>query len=178
MRLATLSIPLLSLALAACQSLAPQPDVATLAHATLAGSHVDVDGDRVDTFRALEIDGRGVLPITDQPVKLIGKDASNALPAGRGVRVDVEGLAFYRNTARRLFWSSLRVQGTIEFVPAAGASYVVNGAVAPEASSVWIEDAATHAVVGRKISIEGRPAPAPADATAPGPATAPPTGER
>jgi hypothetical protein len=162
MRAASLSIPLLSLALAACQAFAPPPDVATLPHATLTGSHVDVDGDRVDTFRATEIDGRNVLPLTDQPAKLIGKDASDLVPAGRGVRVEVEGLAFYQNTVRRMFWDSMRTHGAIEFVPVAGVGYVVRGAIAPEESSVWIEDAATHAVVGRKISTPGKAASAPA----------------
>ncbi|MEP6504677.1 MAG: hypothetical protein ABJD97_15165 [Betaproteobacteria bacterium] len=162
MRLATLSLPLLGLALAACQAFAPVPDLATLPHATLTGSHVDVDGDRVDTFRATAIDGRGVLPLGDQPAKLIGKDAVNLLPAGHGVRVEVEGLAFYQNTVRRVFWDPMHTDGTIELVPVANASYVVRGAVAPEASSVWIEDAATHAVMGRKISTPGKGASAPA----------------
>jgi hypothetical protein len=164
MRLALLSIPLLSLALAACQAL---PDVAALPHATLAGSHIDVDGDRVDTFRAIEIDGRSVLQLTDQPVKLIGKDAANLVLAGRGVRVDVEGLAFYRNTARRMFWSPMQVQGTIEFVPTADASYSVRGTIRPEVSSVWIENDATHEVVGRRITVEHQVAPAPEAASAP-----------
>jgi len=159
MRLAALSLPLLSLALAACQAL---PDVATLPHATLAASHVDGDGDRVDIFRATEIDGRGVLPLTDQPAKLIGKDASDLVPAGHGVRVEVEGLAFYQNTVRRMFWDAMRTHGEIEFVPVAGARYIVRGTIAPEESSVWIEDAATHAVMGRRIVTPGKAASAPA----------------
>ena len=49
-------------------------------------------------------------------------------------------------------------QGVVEFVPAAGATYSVHGSVAPEASSVWIEDDATHAAVGRKIVVPGHAA--------------------
>ena len=155
MRLAALSIPLLILALPGCQS---APDLATLPHATIAGTHVDVDGDRFDTFRVVAIDGRDVLPVTDQPVKLIGHDATNLLAAGQGARIEVEGFAFFNSTGHRMFFDPMRAQGVVEFVPAAGATYSVHGTVAPEASSVWIEDDATHAPVGRKIVVPGRAA--------------------
>ena len=65
MRLAALTISTLVLALAGCQA---TPDLATLPHATLVDTHIAVDGDRVDTFRALAINGHDVLPIVDQPV--------------------------------------------------------------------------------------------------------------
>ena len=156
MRLSALSIPLLALALAGCGAL--EPDVATVPHATIAGSHIDVDGDRFDTFRVLAIDGRNVLPITDQPVKLIGHDATNLVAAGHGVRVEVEGFAFYENTGRRLFWSPMRAQGVVEFVPAVDAKYSVHGSVTPTLSSVWVENDATHEVVGSKITVARAPA--------------------
>ncbi len=155
MRIATLSIPLLILALAGCQS---TPDLATLPHATLAGTHVNVDGDRFDTFRVLAIDGVNVLPTTDQPVKLIGHDAANLVAAGHGTRVEIEGFAFYDSTGHRMFWDAMRAQGVVEFVPAAGATYSVHGSIAPEASSVWIEDDATHEAVGRRIVVPGHAA--------------------
>jgi hypothetical protein len=163
MRLAALSIPLLTMALAGCQALAPAPDVATIAHAAIAGTHVDTNGDRVDTFRALAIDGRNVLPITDQPARLIGVDATQLVPAGRSVRVEIEGLAIYRNTARRLFWDPMHVQGAVDFVPTADARYSLHGSISPEVSSVWIENDATHEIVAAKVSAAGRGAP-PADA--------------
>jgi hypothetical protein len=161
MRLAALTIPTLMLALAACQS---TPDFATLPHATLAGTHVDVDGDRFDTFRALTVDGRNVLPIVDQPVKLIGRDATDLLPAGQAVRVEVEGLAAYSQTLHRLVWDPMRAQGVVEFVPQAGATYSVRGSIAPDVSSVWIEDNATHEAVGRRIVAPGRAASGAAEA--------------
>lgn len=163
MRLAALTIATFTLALAGCQAFAPEPDLSTLPHATITGSHVDVNGDRIDTFRVLEIDRRNVLPRTDQPVRLIGHDATDLLPAGRGVRVEVEGLAFYNNTARRMFWDPMHAQGIIEFVPVADAHYSLHGSIAPDVSSVWIEDDATHQPVGKKVSVIGRGA-APADA--------------
>ncbi|MFL6700471.1 MAG: hypothetical protein ACJ8GJ_25155 [Vitreoscilla sp.] len=155
MRLAALTIPTLLLGLAGCQAV---PDLATLPHATLTGTHAAVDGDRIDTFRVLTIDGRNVLPAVDQPVKLIGHDTTHLLPAGQGVRVEVEGLAAYLESLHRLMWDPMHAQGVVEFVPVAGATYSVHGSVAPEVTSVWIEDDATHQPVGRKIVVPGHAA--------------------
>ncbi len=146
---------LLAIALAACTAL---PDLATLPHATVVGTHVNVDGDRYDTFRVLDIDGMPALPDVDQPVKLIGKDATSLVKAGQSVRLDVEGFAFYKATSHRVMWNAMRARGTIEFVPAAGATYALHGVVAPELSSIWLEDEATHQPVGRKISTPNRAA--------------------
>ena len=62
MRPAVLTMCTVILALAACQA---TPELATLPHATLAGTHVGAGGDRVDSFRVLTIDGRSVLPVAD-----------------------------------------------------------------------------------------------------------------
>jgi hypothetical protein len=150
MRLAALTISTLVAALAGCQA---TPDLAALPHATVAGTHVDVDGDRVDTFRVLAIDGRNVLPATDQPVKLIRHDATDVVAAGHGVRLEVEGFAFYDSTGHRMFWSPMRAHGVVEFVPAADAKYSLHGSVTPTLSSVWVENDATHDVVGNRISV-------------------------
>lgn len=170
MRLAVLTITIIAATLAGCQAFAPQPGVATLAHASVTDSHLDVTDDRVDTFRVLEVDRRSVLDLGDQPTRKIGHDFTNLVAAGRPVRLEVEGLAFYYNTVRRLFWDPMHVQGVIEFMPAADARYVLHGSVTPELSTVWIENAATHEVVGAKVSAVGHGTPAPADA-----ASAPPT---
>ena len=66
----------------------------------MTGSHVDVSDDRIDTYRALEINGYRVLELTDQPARLIGKDVTTLVAAGRNTRIEVEALAFYRNTVR------------------------------------------------------------------------------
>jgi hypothetical protein len=163
MRLAALTITITAAALAGCQSMAPEVDVATLPHAVVTDSHVDVNGDRIDTFRVLEVNGHRVLELGDQPIKKIGHDFGNLVAAGRPVRLGVEGLAFYNNTARRMFWDPMHVEGVIEFVPAVDAKYVLRGTVTPELSSIWLENEATHEVVGAKVSAVGRGAP-PADA--------------
>ena len=156
MRLCTLLLPSALLALAGCASL---PDVASVPHATVDGTHVEVDDDRFDTFRVLEIDGRNALPIVDEPVKLHGKDAHDLVRAGQAVRLEVEGFAFFRGTVHRFFWDAMQAQGVIEFVPAADARYALHGAIAPEASSIWLEDEATHQRVGNTIVTPGRGMP-------------------
>ena len=164
MRLAALTITIAAAVLAGCQGFAPEPDVASMPHGAVTDSHIDVTADRVDTFRVLEINGRRVLDLGDQPIKKIGHDFTYLAAAGRPVRLQVEGLAFYMSTMRRLFWDPMHVQGIVEFVPAAGAKYVLHGTVTPDVSTVWVEDDATHEVVGTKISAVGRGAPPPDDA--------------
>jgi hypothetical protein len=63
----------------------------------------------------------------------------------------MEGLTRYGNPLKSLLWDPHRVEGSVEFVPAAGGPYVVRGDIGPEGSSVWLEDDATHAVVGRRF---------------------------
>jgi hypothetical protein len=169
MRLAALTITIVTATLAGCQAMAPEPDLATLPHAAVTDSHVDVTADRVDTFRLLEVNGRRVLELGDQPIKKIGHDFTNLVAAGRPVRLEVEGLAFYNNTARRMFWDPMHVQGVIEFVPAVDAKYVVRGSVTPELSTVWVENDATHEVVGTKVNAVGRGTTTPADAASAAP---------
>lgn len=170
MRLTVLSFPLLTLALAGCQGVAPTADAKTLPHATLASSHVDVDNDRTDVFRVLDIDGRPAIDPTDLSTRGVEVDHRELLAAGRDVQVAIDALAYYNNTARRLFWDPMHVKGTIAFVPEADATYVVRGSLTSEVASVWIENSATHQVVGNKLSAPGRGAAAAADAaSAPSP---------
>lgn len=156
MRLRALLPSALLLASAGCSF---APDVATVPNATVAGTHVEVDADRFDTFRVLSVDGVPVLPVVDQPVRLHGKDAHDLVPAGHPVRLEVEGFAFYDNGAHRLFWDPMHTQGVIEFVPVVGARYALHGHIAPEASSIWLEDEATHERVGATITTPGRGIP-------------------
>lgn len=155
MRLIAPALLSVALGLAGCTAL---PDLAKLPHATVVGTHVNVDGDRYDTFRVLAIDGMPALPDVDQPVKLIGQDITSLLKPGQPVRLEVEGFAFYKSTGHRFLWDAMRAHGTIEFVPDAGATYALRGAVAPEVSSIWLEDESTHQRVGKKISAPGRAA--------------------
>jgi len=152
MRLAS-AFPLLTLALAGCAALAPEPDFTTLPHAAVVDTHDAGNPDRTDVFRVTTVDGRNVLPIVDEQYKVIGIDATNLIPAGRSVHLDFEGFGFYRSTGRRMFWDPMHVDGSIDFVPVVGARYVVRGTVSTALSTVWIENEATHEVIGQKASM-------------------------
>ena len=162
MRIRGLSILLSCLALAACQGAGPASQAAPHAHASVAGSHVDVGDDQVSTFRVTAIDGWPVNRAADQdPSKTLGVDVVNDIDAGRPVRVAFEGLTRYRNTVRSLFWSTHGVDGSVEFVPAADTRYVVRGEIGAEGSVVWLENAATHEIVTRKFAVAPGAASAP-----------------
>jgi hypothetical protein len=139
------------LALAACQGLGSVPKEAPRATASVTGSHLDDGQGRVETFRVTEIDGR---PIGrgDEPMKTLGVDALNRIDAGRRVHIEFEGLVRYDNPAKSLFWDPRRVVGSVDFVPAAGALYVVRGEIALDGSRVWLEDDASHEVIVRKFT--------------------------
>jgi hypothetical protein len=163
MRFAALTTTIIAAALAGCQSYTPEPDPATVPHASVTDSHIDVNADRVDTFRVLEVNSHRVIDLGDQPAKKIGHDFTNLVAAGHPVRLEVEGFTFYNNTVRRMFWDPMHVEGAIEFVPVADAKYVLHGKVTPQLSTIWLENEATHEVVGAKLSAVGRtPAPEPA----------------
>jgi hypothetical protein len=51
-----------------------------------------------------------------------------------------------------LFGRSDSVEGEVEFSPAAGRSYVVNGILGTPEQGVWIEDAATAEVVTKRVA--------------------------
>ena len=105
----------------------------------------------------LAIDGRRTLPQTDEPARLIGKDMTSLMVAGRPVHVEIEGFGLYE-PVRRMFWDALRAQGSSSSCRPPVQAYSVRGSIAPEASSVWIEDDATHQAVGRRIVVPGRAA--------------------
>ena len=178
MRLAVLSSSLLALAFAGCQTAPASPPVATLPHAKLTSSHVDVDSDRTDIFRVLAIDGRETIDATDMTPRTVEIDHSELVVAGKPAHVAVDARAFYTNAARRLFWDPMTVKGTIEFTPEADATYVMRGSLTPEAYAVWIENDATHAIVGNRLSVQGRAIAAAAAAASAAATPAPLTGER
>ena len=166
MRLRSSTVPLLAcLLLAACADTGPSQDAAPRSTATVSGSHVDDGNGRIDTFRVTQLDRRPV-GRDAEPSKSLGIDATNTVTAGVRLHVEFEGLARFRNPAKTLFWDPRRVEGSVDFAPAAGAHYVVRGEIGPEASTVWLEDDASHEIVDRKFVAVPQPATT-------GPATAP-----
>jgi hypothetical protein len=147
------------LVLSACQGLGGgEKDAVPPPQASVTGSHVDDGNGRIDTFRVTEIDGHPVGRV-EEPSKTIGIDAAYRIDATRKVHLEFEGLARYANPMKTLFWDPHSVQGSVDFVPAAAGRYVVRGEIGPEGSSVWLEDDASHEVIGRKFMAAPKPTP-------------------
>ena len=150
MRLRRLLLLSCFLGLAACQGLRGGADDAARPHASVTGSHLDDGSGRIDTFRVTEIGGHPV-GRSEEPSKTLGVDAGYPLVAERPVHLEFEGLARYGNPAKSLFWDPRRVEGRVDFTPAPNAHYVVRGEIGPEVSSVWLEDDASHEMIGQKF---------------------------
>lgn len=144
------------LVLVGCSGTRPG-DRATGTQAVVAGSHADVGDGGIATFRVTAV---GSWPVgrSDDPSKTLGVDASYPLDAGRNVRIEFEGLLRFGNPLVTLVRDARRVQGSVEFVPAESARYVVRGRIGPESSAVWLEDEATHQVVAGS-EFKARPKP-------------------
>jgi hypothetical protein len=125
--------------------------------AVVAGSHID-DGAAagIETFRVDAIAGRPMGRM-DDPQKTLGVDARYSIDAGRLVRVEFEGLLRFSNPLRTLTRDAQRVEGSVEFTPVPNARYVVRGHIDAEHSTVWLEDDATHEVIGQKFTALPKP---------------------
>ena len=63
----------------------------------------------------------------------------------------IVGHVFFPTDAQLLFGNTLKVEGTVKFVPEAGETYLVRGSISESISEVWIENSRGK-IVGEKIS--------------------------
>ncbi|HEX4511178.1 MAG TPA: hypothetical protein VH328_13905 [Burkholderiaceae bacterium] len=149
------SLVLAGIALAGCES--PRlDDNAPPAQAVVAGSHVDDAAAGIETFRVDAIAGRPMGRM-DDPSKTLGVDARYSVDAGRLVRVEFEGLMRYSNPLYALIRGTQRVEGSVEFTPKPNARYVVRGHIDAQGSAAWLEDDATHEMIGQKFTAVPKP---------------------
>lgn len=124
--------------------------------AVVVGSHVDDGKAGIETFRVSGIAGRPVGRM-DDPSKTLGVDARYPIDSGRLVRIEFEGLLRFDNPLRSLIQDAERVEGSVEFTPVANARYVVRGHIDEHGSAVWLEDDASHAIIGQKFTAVPKP---------------------
>jgi hypothetical protein len=153
----------IALMLSACASLAGCQSsggagAGVRAHASVSGSHGDETQGQVATFRVTSIDGWPV-GRSEDPSKTYGVDATYPVDAGRTVRVEFEGLLRFGNPFKSLAWDPQRVEGRVEFMPAADVHYVVRGTIDAQGSSVWLEDDRSHEVIGVRFDEQPKPGP-------------------
>jgi hypothetical protein len=109
-----------------------------------------VDGDDVGTSldrtrRATEGMGLSVVPAY----------VEHAVPAGRTVTFTIMGRSFHAAPILSMLNSEYEVSGTVTFTPAVNRVYEVKGTLSKNYSAVWIEEAATGRIVGKKIEKRG-----------------------
>lgn len=68
----------------------------------------------------------------------------------------ISGRTHYAAPILALTGKVYAISGDIEFTPEPNGRYVVKGEMSDRHSVVWLEDAATGAVIGRKIETEGK----------------------
>ena len=105
----------------------------------------DVENTRIKTQKANA--GRGMLM---RPVPVM-----HEVPAARSVTLNIVGRTQHAAPVLELTNAVYEVKGTIEFIPEAGKTYAIRGELGDGGSSVWIEQDATHAIVGKKIEANG-----------------------
>lgn len=119
------------------------------------GSHVDlfylthVDGGEIDNARSKTLranSGRGF--------SMSAITATNPIPA-KPVILTLKGRTMYGAPILELANAIYQVSGDVSFTPEADKTYLVNGVLGEDYSAVWLEVSDTHAVVGKKIEVNG-----------------------
>lgn len=78
-----------------------------------------------------------------------------AVVAGQPVVVGLKGRTHYAAPILVLTNDVFQVTGTTEFTPLPGKKYVVRGRLEETYSAIWVEDAESGELVGRKVEIQG-----------------------
>jgi hypothetical protein len=110
-------------------------------------SHVDgleIENSRIVTRKVNH--GRGMYM---EPQAL-----TNQIPA-KNVTLTIVGRTEYAAPILALTNTVYQLKGTVEFTPEANKSYVVRGKLDEAYSAVWIEDAETNSLVGKKVELHG-----------------------
>jgi hypothetical protein len=119
--------------------------------AQLDDSTAGFTGTKADFFVAVALDGQRIqdsVSVTQTNNRGRGFAMNpilikRPLVAERPVQVDLRGITHHAAPILALTSRSYEVAGTVQFVPKAGARYVVRGQLAEAGSSVWIEDSAS-----------------------------------
>jgi hypothetical protein len=148
-------------ALAGCTT-NPIPQGYTGPLATIDDSAVTRSSTSADLFYVSDVDGR---PIEDSRAatnransgrgfSLTAVPVSRQIPA-RPSRLTIMGETHYGAPIQAFLNPIYRVSGDVDFTPVPDRRYVVRGVLGPDYSGVWLEDADSHEVIGRKIEVHG-----------------------
>jgi hypothetical protein len=146
---------------AACTT-SPIPEGYKGPTAYVADSAVPRSNTSVDLFYVSKVNGRRI----DDSLA-----ATNAANYGRGFLLTpkvigrnvpaepstftIVGRTHHAAPILSLMSTEYEVSGDTRFTPLPGQSYVVKGQLGPDHSAVWVEDAASGAIIGQKVEVNG-----------------------
>ncbi len=119
------------------------------------GSHVDlfylthVDGMEIENARIKTLranSGRGF--------SMSAVTATNPIPA-RPVVLTLKARTMYGAPILEMVNAIYQVFGDVSFTPEADKIYLVKGVLGEDYSAVWLEASDTHALIGKKIEVNG-----------------------
>ncbi len=150
-------------ALSGCAAYKPVPENYTGPLATVSDTGKSEDSSKAKIFALTQVDGHSIaqsfeasrLASYNQGPTLTLRLTNRELPA-RPMKVKlrashITGMPIHE-FASRAMGTFFEVEGIVDFQPAPNGKYIVNGELAKNASSVWIEDAETHEPVTEKVS--------------------------
>ena len=117
----------------------------------------------VDFFVVKQVDGNDVGTSLDRTARamagmgmsIVPVYVEHVLPAGRPVTVAIMGRSYHAAPILSILNSEYEVSGTVTFTPALNRVYEVKGTLGEKYSAVWIEEAASGRVMGKKIELHG-----------------------
>lgn len=162
--LSRIAIILSMLLVAGCATVAPSiPADYTGPRAMLEDTAVVHSGSKADMFIAEKANGNDIensirqsrIASHGQGFALTTVVTRRAVIAGQPLRIGVKGRTVYAAPIQALTSTVYQVAGEVEFTPLPDARYLIRGELGETYSAVWIEDAASKEVVGKKIEIKG-----------------------
>jgi len=152
------------LLLAGCASVSPSiPDNYSGPCATLKDSALIRGRTKADMFVAETLNGEAIEnSILQSKRASAGRGFSlktgiieRQIVAGKPLRVGLKARTVHAAPILALAGTVYQVTGEVEFTPQPDAKYVVRGKFSEDYSAIWIEDAASKEVVGKKIEVNG-----------------------
>lgn len=160
-RIATaLSVILLS----GCASLSPSvPADYSGPRARLEDSSIVHSNSKADMFVAEQIDGNDIdnsMRRSQQASQGRGFELTTlpwgrSIVAGRPIKVAVKGRTVFAAPIQALTGTVYQVKGVVELTAKPDTTYIVRGEFTDQYSAVWLEDASSKAVVGKKVEVNG-----------------------
>lgn len=105
----------------------------------------DVENSRLNSLAANRGRGMNMTPVLVQ----------RSVPASRSMSIEIVARTEYAAPILTLTNAVYQVKGTIDFTPEPGMEYVIKGELGEARSLVWLEETASHRVIGKKIAVEG-----------------------